>query len=274
MTKVFCNFVVRNGNLSFYRRVLLTYQIWQIGTLNICIMAKETGKEIGKILLAGFLGTLIVFLFAGCYFLLSEVLSSQWIVVVISMILSLITSWPLMKFCKWLTGISNPMVRYIINFVALSSLFVVIILTVNKVTSQQIEMQKGVVERLYTKTRHRTRRVGRRTYAQGPAYKVYFMDVEFGDDRTRSLEIKKKNYDDLSKGDTIGIRIKKGKLGITTFDPAHFDIPQKKRAKKRNRADQIRDRHRQYQEHVKQVMHRTDSIRKSRFMNSEKPRHD
>ena len=74
-------------------------------------------------------------------------------------------------------------------------------------------MEQVLIERKYTKTRHRTERVGRHTRT-GPAYKVYFIDVTFADGRTKSLEIPLSRYKRIRTGQTTDLKLSKGLFGI------------------------------------------------------------
>ncbi len=71
--------------------------------------------------------------------------------------------------------------------------------------------EQVLVERKYTKTRHRSERSGRH-YRQGAAYKVYFIDVRFDDGRTTTLEIPLKRYNRLRTGAPTDLTLATGLL--------------------------------------------------------------
>ena len=224
-------------------------------------MVKEKGRIVAKTLLLGFLVTLTIFMVAGCFIMLKEVISTRWTIIVISLILSAGLSLPMYKLWNWLTDIRNPIVCTLFNIIFMLPLFILVILIINQTNSTPVATEKAIVEKLYTQTRHRTRRVGRRSYAQGTPYKVYFMDIHLESGKDRSIEIQKTIYSNLSKGDTIDLTVKHGALGITTFDSRHLAVPIKKRKEHRKKESDIEKIHRRYQEHIQEVMHRTNSTK-------------
>lgn len=74
-----------------------------------------------------------------------------------------------------------------------------------------------VVERKFTRTRHRSRRVGRR-YVRGDAYQVYFMQIRFTDGRTTELEISRNRYNRLRTGGTTTVNLATGLLGAPVIN--------------------------------------------------------
>lgn len=70
------------------------------------------------------------------------------------------------------------------------------------------------VERLYSKTFHRSRRVGRRYTTNGEPYKVYYMEAAFSDGRTKEIRLGQRGYGKRKKGDRLELEIEKGFFGI------------------------------------------------------------
>lgn len=77
--------------------------------------------------------------------------------------------------------------------------------------------EQAVVARRYTKTRHRTERVGRRGYRQGAPYKVYFIELDFPGGRSKDMELSRSQYVSRHKGDTVTLSLREGLLGLTVI---------------------------------------------------------
>ncbi len=70
------------------------------------------------------------------------------------------------------------------------------------------------VERLYSKTFHRSKRVGRRYTTTGEPYKVYYMEAAFSDGRTKEIRLGQRGFGKRKKGDRLELEIEKGFFGI------------------------------------------------------------
>ena len=70
------------------------------------------------------------------------------------------------------------------------------------------------VESKYTKTRHRSRRLGRNRYAQGEAYKVYYIGVGLPDGRIKEMSATLKEYNRVRRGDTLAFPVERGFFGV------------------------------------------------------------
>ena len=89
-------------------------------------------------------------------------------------------------------------------------------LLVNSMAADYSESQdvKVKVESVYRKTKYRTKRVSRRVYAKGAPYYVYGIDCRFPSGNLKSIEIPKKKYDYITKGDTVILPVCRGALGM------------------------------------------------------------
>lgn len=88
------------------------------------------------------------------------------------------------------------------------------------------------------------------------------MELRLPTGNTRDIDVKKKIYDRLSKGDTVGIDVSKGILGLLVFNASdiHPDDSQTAERKKETAREK---RIRKYREHMDKVLHRqeTDNIK-------------
>lgn len=72
----------------------------------------------------------------------------------------------------------------------------------------------AVVRKVYSETRHRSRRVGRRYVANGEEYKVYYMDVEFPGGYVKPRQIDFRCFRGTHPGDTLIINLETGFFGV------------------------------------------------------------
>lgn len=123
-----------------------------------------------------------------------------------------------------LTGITRPWVCMILAVIAVYPALLCATLCVNYfgADEQTSHRQPAVVERVYSKTRHRTKRVGRRTITTGQTYKVWYADLKVSPICTKQLSLTHSQSQKMHAGDTIGIEVCCGALGlpvITRWQP-------------------------------------------------------
>lgn len=90
------------------------------------------------------------------------------------------------------------------------------VLAVNYFGSDDASLQteNAVIQRLYSKTRHHTKRVSRRTVGVGEAYKVYYAEVDMAGATVKEISLNLKQWQRLHKGDTIKLQVARGALGM------------------------------------------------------------
>lgn len=131
---------------------------------------------------------------------------------------------------KWriITGTCNVIINVICHLIAITGLFLSLILGVNyfgRNTSDSVTVRAEVVK-VYSETRHRMKRVSRNRYTQGEPYKVYFMDVRLPDGREckRSVSLQRynryarSNYRRSERPDSVDLFLTKGALGMTIIE--------------------------------------------------------
>ncbi|MEZ3597585.1 MAG: hypothetical protein K1V81_00670 [Paramuribaculum sp.] len=80
--------------------------------------------------------------------------------------------------------------------------------------SYNTHKEEAVVERLYTKTEHRTKRVGRRYVRTGEPYKVYYIELSFGNGKKKSIRLGQKGFCGHKKGEKLDLELAEGIFGI------------------------------------------------------------
>lgn len=123
-----------------------------------------------------------------------------------------------------LTGISRPWVCMLLAVIALYPTMLCATLCVNYFGADKssIHQQPAVVEKVYYKIRHRTKRVGRRTITTGETYKVWYVDLKINSLCTKQFGVTQTQWRRYHAGDTLSIDVERGALGlpvITRWQP-------------------------------------------------------
>lgn len=84
--------------------------------------------------------------------------------------------------------------------------------------SSGFEEKEGIVERKIIKTRHKTQTTGRRTYSSGAPYHEYYLGILYPDGSRGELRPDYKLYQAASAGDTVCVKIGRGRLGMEVVD--------------------------------------------------------
>lgn len=165
----------------------------------------------------------LIFMVAGSVILLENTLINRIAIIGISIAIAVASSIPLAKYWGRITGMRNIWINSAINTAAVGIVICFSFLAINYFGADFASGDAsghGVIERRYQKTRYRTRRVGRRTYAQGAPYQVYFLDVSIPGWGKRDFEVGKKKYDTVRTGDTVSLSMAQGSLGFPVVNPS------------------------------------------------------
>lgn len=151
-------------------------------------------------------------IFAGIGFAyLGKSLIEPWKVIVPCVVLRFMCAALLMR-----EKIAGNVLRLVLLGVFASSAWFLLSLALNYHIPRKGELHDEIatVEQRYTKTRHRTKRVGRRVTAQGEPYKVYYIVLRLSDGKTKDMEVTHSTYRHFSKGDTLTVTLDRGILNI------------------------------------------------------------
>ncbi|MCI9042394.1 MAG: hypothetical protein HFJ93_00540 [Muribaculaceae bacterium] len=85
------------------------------------------------------------------------------------------------------------------------------------VSKSSLHTERAVVERLYTETHHRSKRVGRNRYVKGEPYKVYYMEVSLPGGWRKPIHLDRARYSATHLGDTIAIPVGRGLFGLSVI---------------------------------------------------------
>ena len=87
-------------------------------------------------------------------------------------------------------------------------------------------ISRAEILKIYSETRHRTKRIARNRYTKGEPYKVYFMDVCLPDGQKHKRSISLKRYNQYTysshrhreRPDSVDLFLTKGALGMTIIE--------------------------------------------------------
>lgn len=195
--------------------------------------AKVTRVIIGILLLA-----LVFICYGGVALMLSQTFVAWWIPTLIAVSLAALCALPPYRLWNWLTGIKSRWVHWACSLVADTALFMCALLFVNMqgATSQDTDYSKATVSERVQKTKHHTRRVGRRTYTTGSVYYVYEVTLRLDDGRQTTVSVPTDLYRHLRTGDTVRVKVATGTLGWDVMDTRdiRYKSHHKKKSKRHN----------------------------------------
>lgn len=213
------------------------------------------GRDAARAIVFGALIGIILLSAGGCFYCFKGLLTPGWIPAAVTLVMTVALGLPMRGMWRWLTGSDSVALALVCQVLSVWPMLTCVVLAVNMAGAGHGTSRVEVpVERVYQETRHQTRRTGRRSYVQGPPYKVCRIDIEVPGAGRRSLDVPRKTYRRLDKGDTIGIDITTGLLGMRYFDVTDLHLRPAHEKERKHRSPRQR-RHDRYREHI-------DSIRK------------
>lgn len=155
-------------------------------------------------------------------------IGNVWIIAAGALAIGLFSSMTLWRAWAVITGSRKFWVNYAVS-VAMDILVLMnIYYGLNYLlTEKESRREPAVVERLYSETHHKSRRVGRNRYVQGEPYKVYRTEVRFMSGKKKELSMPFARWRRLHKGDTLHFNVSKGGLGMPVIhrDEVPVDVP-------------------------------------------------
>lgn len=150
-----------------------------------------------------------------------------WLTAGICFITALASGATLWNVWRKITDIPSFPLNFLINAVFMTPLLMSAFYGMNILLAKEpMHPEPAVVQRLYYDTRYHSRRVSRDTYTRGEAYKVYFVEVEFGNGKRKEFTLKHERWRRVHLGDTLKIPMTRGFFGVSVISPgASVDIP-------------------------------------------------
>ncbi len=155
-------------------------------------------------------------LYAMAWVIWMNTLVKGWIPLTLCSVLALLFGAILWKIWKKVTGSEKFWINYICAVVFGEGLFLCAFFGVNVIfaDSSHVWKERVVVEKKYMKERHRTQRVGRRTYTTGRKYYEYYYDIKFSDGKIKTKPASLKQFNRLHTGDSISVYMERGFLNL------------------------------------------------------------
>ncbi len=182
--------------------------------------------------------TLLILLAGAVWVMLDYTLVNPWLFLSCMLVLSCLLTGLLYKLHRLPIIFNN----HPLNLITLTFILLIILsgatLTANYFTADfnHEPPTKAIIERKYQQTRHRSRRSGRRSYEQGEPYQVYFVDIRLltptdttrqyatqsgkTQEKRQKIELTRKPYSRIHKGDTATVSISKGILRLPVISPS------------------------------------------------------
>lgn len=121
-----------------------------------------------------------------------------------------------------ITDCSNDIINYLMHTVMACLLVCCGLYAGNQLgaTDSGTTVEAEVVK-VYSETRHHSRRVGRR-YVRGDAYKVYYATLRFDNGLEREMPVSAARYRRLRPGMLLDVGVRRGGLGYGVIRPGDF----------------------------------------------------
>ncbi len=183
-------------------------------------MAKIAKRRIGFSVLVGIIIAVCLLSYGAALALVSRTLISGWIPFVVSFFITVLSGTTLWKAWRKITETENFWINYICHIVASTGIVTTLLLGCNYyfADADTLHTETVTIERKYTKTRHRSKRVGRRYTTSGEPYKVYYMEIKFSDGRLKEQSLTFERYRKVKKGMSLELPVAKGLFGISVIE--------------------------------------------------------
>lgn len=170
------------------------------------------------------------------YVLWEETLVESWIPLTICVGLALLTGLLLWKSWTFLITSGKFLPNYLCHVVFASGVLLCLFFVLNKSFSYRHthHVEKAIVENKVIKKRHKTRRVGRRTYVSGETYDVYYWNLRFENGKIKEISAKEDQYRRSRCGDTICFEMEKGLFHLPVIVGGVWNVEIRKHKKIRN----------------------------------------
>lgn len=153
--------------------------------------------------------------FMACV-LAGDTLIDMWMPFSFSAVLAMASGVAIRKFWRKIVPFKSFWLNYLFHVVIMTGLLSGLFYTLNFCFADDATLHTETVrvERKYYKVRHRSVRVSRRVYRQGEAYKEYFIEVRFNDDRTANIPLSYGQQRRLKVGMNINIPVVVGLFDV------------------------------------------------------------
>lgn len=122
-----------------------------------------------------------------------------------------------------ITGSRNSLLNYALHTVMVSLVICCGLYLANRIwAADDGATVDATVIKVYSETRHHSRRVGRNRYVRGEAYQVYFATLRFGNGAECDIPLDYSRYRRMHAGEVVGIAVLHGALGYDVLNPSEI----------------------------------------------------
>lgn len=133
-----------------------------------------------------------------------------------------------------ITGNGNSLLNYVLHTVMVSLVICSGLYLANRLwATDDGTTADATVTKLYSETRHHTRRVGRNRYVRGEAYQVYFATLRFGNGAECDIPVDYSRYRRMRAGDDVAVGVLHGALGYDVLNPSEIGYTPRRSARPR-----------------------------------------
>lgn len=176
---------------------------------------------------------LVIFVFA-CYgialALHRKTIVTAWIPACMSFIIAALLSIKLYPIWRLVTQSTGFVKNYLCSLVVMTGLIVALFYGSNFIwsdpSSQHVE--QATVERRYSETHYRTKRVNRRYVKQGEPYNVYYIEIAFSNGKHKTQPVTLKQFNHIRVGNKIPLYMEKGLFSFPVIKKVSFNNIEKR----------------------------------------------
>lgn len=179
-----------------------------------CVVDKQ--KEKMRRFLIIMVAVVAILATGGCIAIGANTLGSIVAMCCVAGVVTALCCIALKKLWVKMTQTSKPWVNLCVEAIVMFPIVLCTLLGVNYFGADDStrHTENAVIERLYSKTRHHTKRVSRRTVGVGEEYKVYYAEVRMTGVARKEISLNQKQWHRLHRGDTIKLQVAQGALGL------------------------------------------------------------
>lgn len=179
-------------------------------------MSKQKKSGIRYKILSGLLIGLCVICIGSVIGLYSNTLIEVWIPVAAAAFIAVASGFSGWRIWRSLTGSNKKWINWSCHLAVVTAILPGLFYTLNFVFSDNasLEYKTATIVRKFYKTRHKTKRISRRVYGQGEAYKEYYMEVTFPSGKSTDLSVPFKQYRQLKAGMELRLPVETGLFHI------------------------------------------------------------
>lgn len=196
-------------------------------------MTGDKGRLAGRIILGGVIFSITLMAYAGSSIMLDQLFVAWYLPIGIALAFGVVSGIALLPFWRWLTSMPQPWINIGANIIVMTGVLLIALLFINNTCGEgEIRSEMGIVEKVYRETHYHSRRVSKGVYARGAPYYVYKGKIALSDGNMVDIRLKFKEYQALSKNDTLNVKIRRGYFGWEQVLTDSIKLPTEKKRKK------------------------------------------